>query len=193
MKKIEHHHNYQRPHQGIENCIPMGYKYPASPGELQHVKCEESLGGMLKHYYLKNAAWHQFAINELWFFPKFQSTAVAIPSNGFFAVYFTVFKEKNVFYSSGYWFSSFVRLSFYTFAILIGLFSQCVNGFEFLHLTAQVNIESCALCPGGVFRHKHLTPVCTFQQQLRNLSFTHSKSLFSFNRFYFMYKLSCMI
>ena len=56
MKKIEHHHNYQRPHQGIENCIPMGYRYPDSPGELQHVKCEESLGGMLKHYYLKNAA-----------------------------------------------------------------------------------------------------------------------------------------
>ena len=56
MKKIEHHHNFQRPHQGIDNCIPMGYRYPDSPGKIQKVKCEESLGGMLKHYYLEKAA-----------------------------------------------------------------------------------------------------------------------------------------
>ncbi|KMQ50403.1 Mobile element protein [Chitinispirillum alkaliphilum] len=56
MRKIEKHHNFQRPHQGIENCVPMGFEYPDSPGTIDHIECEEMLGGMLKHYYVKQAA-----------------------------------------------------------------------------------------------------------------------------------------
>ncbi|KMQ50391.1 Mobile element protein [Chitinispirillum alkaliphilum] len=56
MRKIEKHHNFQRPHQGIENCVPMGFKYPDSPGTIDKVECEEMLGGMLKHYYVRQPA-----------------------------------------------------------------------------------------------------------------------------------------
>jgi putative transposase len=56
VKKIEHHHNFQRPHQGLNNLIPLGYEYPKRPAALKDIGCDESLGGMLKHYYVKKAA-----------------------------------------------------------------------------------------------------------------------------------------
>ncbi|KMQ50398.1 Mobile element protein [Chitinispirillum alkaliphilum] len=55
MRRIEKHHNLQRPHQGIGNCIPMGFKYPNFPGTIDKVKCKEMLAGMLRHYYVKQA------------------------------------------------------------------------------------------------------------------------------------------
>jgi len=54
-KKIEHHHNLRRPHQGIDNCIPAGFVYPNEPIPPDKVQCEESLGGLLNHYYAKAA------------------------------------------------------------------------------------------------------------------------------------------
>ena len=54
--RIERHHNEHRPHQGLGNRIPMGFEYPDEPGALNQVKCESSLGGMLNHYYIAEAA-----------------------------------------------------------------------------------------------------------------------------------------
>ncbi len=51
LKQIEHHHNRQRPHQGIDNVIPMGFMYPHGPVSPDSVCCESGLGGLLNHYY----------------------------------------------------------------------------------------------------------------------------------------------
>ncbi len=56
LKKIEKHHNQQRPHQGIGNVIPMGFEYPDEPVPLTGVSCESQLGGSLNHYYVEKAA-----------------------------------------------------------------------------------------------------------------------------------------
>jgi putative transposase len=51
MKCVERFHNDYRPHQGIKNCIPMGFEYPLKEARAKDVKCEQALGGILKHYY----------------------------------------------------------------------------------------------------------------------------------------------
>jgi hypothetical protein len=51
LKKVECYHNFQRPHQGINNKIPCGYGPPENPALPNEVRCEEVLGGLLKHYY----------------------------------------------------------------------------------------------------------------------------------------------
>ena len=56
LKRIEHHHNRQRPHQGIANVVPIGFEYPAEPVSVQQVRCESTLGGLLNHYYAEQAA-----------------------------------------------------------------------------------------------------------------------------------------
>ena len=56
LKKVERHHNGRRPHQGIENGIPMGFVWPDDPGVPGNVKCQSTLGGLLNHYYVEKAA-----------------------------------------------------------------------------------------------------------------------------------------
>lgn len=56
LKRIERHHNNQRPHQGLDNLIPLGSEYLDEPSALNEVKCESTLGGMLNHYYVERAA-----------------------------------------------------------------------------------------------------------------------------------------
>ena len=57
LKAIEIHHNLHRPHQGIENRVPMHEEaFARRPVKAGDVECEESLGGLLKHYYMRKAA-----------------------------------------------------------------------------------------------------------------------------------------
>jgi putative transposase len=56
VKKIESHHNAQRPHQGLDNGIPMGFDYPPAAAEPDDVCRESSLGGLLNHYHAAKAA-----------------------------------------------------------------------------------------------------------------------------------------
>jgi transposase InsO family protein len=55
VKCIKQHHNKERPHQGIGNRIPLGYKYPATPVGTSQIGCKSLLGGLLNHYYKKAA------------------------------------------------------------------------------------------------------------------------------------------
>jgi putative transposase len=56
LKKIEHHHNQQRPHQGLDNIIPLDFEYPDEPASPQEVRCDATLGGLLNHYYAERVA-----------------------------------------------------------------------------------------------------------------------------------------
>ena len=56
LSTIEEHHNTRRPHQGLGNVIPLGFDYPAAPALPTQVQSEEALGGLLNHYWLKQAA-----------------------------------------------------------------------------------------------------------------------------------------
>ena len=56
LKCIEKHHNYQRPHQGLDNCVPLEFEYPSEPAAIPDVHHESLLGGLLNHYYVKKAA-----------------------------------------------------------------------------------------------------------------------------------------
>ena len=55
VKKIEKHHNQYRPHQGINNCIPLGYDYPAGASPPDDVERDAELGGLLNHYHVRAA------------------------------------------------------------------------------------------------------------------------------------------
>jgi putative transposase len=55
LKRIEHHHNQQRPHQGLGNIIPFGWDYPVEPALPETVQCEPLLGGLLNHYYVEKS------------------------------------------------------------------------------------------------------------------------------------------
>ena len=56
MKQIEKHHNQERPHQGIENKIPLPFEYPENSVPLAEIKSRERLGGLLNHYERNKAA-----------------------------------------------------------------------------------------------------------------------------------------
>jgi len=56
LKQIEHHHNRQRPHQGLGNVVPLGFEYPATPAPLGMVVCDPGLGGLLNHHSVRKAA-----------------------------------------------------------------------------------------------------------------------------------------
>ena len=56
LKSIEQHHNLERPHQGIDNLIPVDFDYPDKPALPEEVCCTSSLGGMLNHYYIDKKA-----------------------------------------------------------------------------------------------------------------------------------------
>jgi len=56
LKRIEQHHNRQRPHQGLDNVIPLEFAYPAEPAAVDDVHCESSFGGLLNHYYADQQA-----------------------------------------------------------------------------------------------------------------------------------------
>ena len=56
LSTIEEHHNTRRTHQGLGNVIPLGFDYPAEPALPTQVQSEEALGGLLNHYWLKQAA-----------------------------------------------------------------------------------------------------------------------------------------
>jgi len=56
LKCIETHHNKERPHQGINNLIPMGFDYPEKPAMLEGVSCKSTLGGLLNHYCIDKIA-----------------------------------------------------------------------------------------------------------------------------------------
>ena len=51
VKGVEKFHNDYRPHQGIDNCVPIGYDYPLREARSKDVNCTQALGGILKHYY----------------------------------------------------------------------------------------------------------------------------------------------
>jgi len=56
LQKIEHHHNRQRPHQGLNNVIPPDFDYPHQPALSETVRCDSALGGLLNHDYADKAA-----------------------------------------------------------------------------------------------------------------------------------------
>ncbi len=56
LRRIEAHHNQHRPHQGLDNGIPLGYEYPAVPVAPHEIECDSSLGGLLRHYHISKAA-----------------------------------------------------------------------------------------------------------------------------------------
>ena len=56
LKNIEHHHNQQRPHQGLNNVVPLGFEYPDQPVPAGTVRCDAALGGLLNHYYAERTA-----------------------------------------------------------------------------------------------------------------------------------------
>ncbi len=56
LKCIEHHHNKERPHQGIDNLIPIDFDYPEKPAALENIRCKACLGGLLNHYYIDKEA-----------------------------------------------------------------------------------------------------------------------------------------
>ena len=56
LKRIEHHHNRRRPHQGLGNLVPFGCDFPPEPARPETVRSEASLGGLLNHYYIEKAA-----------------------------------------------------------------------------------------------------------------------------------------
>ena len=56
MKKIERHHNFRRPHQGIGNEVPLDFDYPDRPALPEKVQCDSELGGLLNSYYVQKAA-----------------------------------------------------------------------------------------------------------------------------------------
>jgi putative transposase len=56
LKRIEHHHNRQRPHQGLDNVVPPGFEYPDHPAPLGTVRCDAALGGLPNHHYAERIA-----------------------------------------------------------------------------------------------------------------------------------------
>jgi len=56
LKTIEQHHNKERPHQGIDNVIPLNFNYPEKSADPKRIRCKSSLGGMLNHYYIGKKA-----------------------------------------------------------------------------------------------------------------------------------------
>lgn len=56
LKTIEKHHNFERPHQGIGNVVPLDTEYPDKPAQLDTIRCKASLGGLLNHYFVDNKA-----------------------------------------------------------------------------------------------------------------------------------------
>jgi putative transposase len=56
LRQIQNHHNSCRPHQGIENHIPLGYEYPDQPAPPKKIRRKAFLGGLLNHYYVDKAA-----------------------------------------------------------------------------------------------------------------------------------------
>jgi putative transposase len=56
LSQIQHHHNRQRPHQGLDNVVPLGFEYPDQPAPLATVRCDAALGGLLNHYYVEHMA-----------------------------------------------------------------------------------------------------------------------------------------
>jgi len=56
VKKIERHHNFRRPHQGIDNVVPLEFEYPTEPALPSEVRCDPDLGGLLNHYHVEKAA-----------------------------------------------------------------------------------------------------------------------------------------
>ena len=50
LKKIEQHQNRQRPHQGLDNVIPLDFEYPDEPAAPATVRCDPNSGGLLNHY-----------------------------------------------------------------------------------------------------------------------------------------------
>jgi len=56
LQKLEYHHNQQRPHQGLDNLIPLDFEYPGEPASPETVRCDANLGGLLNHYHAQSVA-----------------------------------------------------------------------------------------------------------------------------------------
>jgi hypothetical protein len=56
LRRIEQHHNRQRPHQSLDNVIPLDFEYPDEPAAPVTVRCDANLGGLLNHYYAQRSA-----------------------------------------------------------------------------------------------------------------------------------------
>jgi len=56
LRCIEHHHNRERPHQGIDNVIPLHFDYLNEPADPEMIQCKSTLGGLLNHYYVNKKA-----------------------------------------------------------------------------------------------------------------------------------------
>lgn len=50
VKTIAQHHNHRRPHQGIENRVPVAFPYPQEAIPNRELERSEELGGLLSHY-----------------------------------------------------------------------------------------------------------------------------------------------
>ena len=56
LRSIQDHHNVQRPHQGLGNVIPLGFDYSAEPASPLEVQRHATVGGLLNHYSVEQAA-----------------------------------------------------------------------------------------------------------------------------------------
>jgi hypothetical protein len=56
LQKLEYHHNQQRPHQGLDNLIPLDFEYPGEPASPETVRCDANLGGLLNHHHAETVA-----------------------------------------------------------------------------------------------------------------------------------------
>ncbi len=56
LKQIEHHHNHQRPQQGLNNVVPLGFEYPDQPVPAGSGRSDTAQGGLLNHYYAESVA-----------------------------------------------------------------------------------------------------------------------------------------
>jgi transposase InsO family protein len=56
LRRIEYYHNRQRPHQGLDNVIPLDFEYPDEPAAPETLRGDANLDGLLNHYYAERAA-----------------------------------------------------------------------------------------------------------------------------------------
>ena len=55
LKKIEYHQNRQRPHQALDNVIPLDFECPEEPAAPETLRCDANSGGLLNYYYAERA------------------------------------------------------------------------------------------------------------------------------------------
>jgi putative transposase len=56
LKQVEAHHNSERPHQGLDNKVPIPIVALPSAVKPDEIQCQSRLGGILNHYTADAAA-----------------------------------------------------------------------------------------------------------------------------------------